>query len=270
MTINLTDEINSIYAMLNADEYPEVHAQLEYFMEHGEENMTANDLAAALRLADRPMDLPGFIIDFIIELYEYGIENDDDQAMNDLGALYYGGSRGCEQSFQKAVHYYEMAAERGNRQAQENLGYCYYYGRVGEPDYEKAYQYFVIGALTGSGVSLYKVGDMYLNGYYVKKNERQAFWLYMNCLNTMTEETEPEIAGPVFLRLGKMFLNGIGTEINYKSALISFQKAEAFLYDMVKNGDYMYKNSLKASITGQAKARQKLAEELPDKEWTFD
>lgn len=269
MTINLTDELNSIYAMLNADEYPVTHSQFEHFIEHCEE-LIPYEVATGLRESDKPLDLPDFIIDFIIELYEIGIENGDDQAMNDLGAMYYGGDRGCEQSFEKAVYYYEMAAEKGNRQARENLGYCYYYGRVGEPDYEKAYHCFIVGALTGQLVSLYKIGDMYLNGYYVKKSEINAFWLYMRCLETMTEEAEPFVAGPVYLRLGKMFLNGIGTETNYKNALVCYQKAEAFLYDMVKNGDYMYKNSLKGAIAGQAKAREKMAKELPEQDWQFD
>ena len=269
MTMNILDELNSIYAMLNADEYPQTHAQIESFMEHSEE-FVPYTIATNLREADKPEDLPDYIIDFIIELYESGIAEGDDQSMNDLGAMYYGGDRGCEQSFEKAVYYYKMAADKGNYQAMENLGYCYYYGRVGEPDYEKAYQYFSICALIGGGVALYKIGDMYLNGYYVRKSETNAFRLYMHCLDTMTEETETFVAGPVFLRLGKMLLNGTGTETDYKSALVCYQKAESFLYDMVKNGDYMYKNSLKAAIAGQAKAREKLSADLPEQEWTFD
>ena len=269
MTVNLFEEINSIYSMLNADEYPEVHAQLESFMEHSEE-LDPFTIATNLRLADKQLDLPDYVIEFIIEMYEIGIDDGDAQSMNDLGAMFYGGDRGCEQSFEKAVHYYEMAADKGNYQAMENLGYCYYYGRVGEPDYERAYQYFSLCALIGGGVALYKIGDMYLNGYYVSKSETNAFRLYLRCLETMTEESEPFVAGPVYLRIGKMFLNGTGTEMDYKNALVCYQKAESFLYDMVKNGDYMYKNSLKAAINGQAKAREKLAEALPGKERTFE
>lgn len=40
-----------------------------------------------------------------------------------------------------------MAYKAGNRQATENLGYIYYYGRIGQKDYEKAFKYFVKGAL---------------------------------------------------------------------------------------------------------------------------
>ena len=75
---------------------------------------------------------------------------------------------------------------------------------------------------------------------------------------------------PCILRLGNTFLNGIGVERNYKNALICYQKAESFLYDMVADGDAMYKKSLEGAIDGQAKAREKLLAELPDDEWNFD
>ena len=45
----------------------------------------------------------------------------------------------------------------------------------------------------------------------------------------MTDEAAPFAAGPVFLRLGKAFLEGLGTEVDPKRAFICFQKTEAFL-----------------------------------------
>lgn len=65
------------------------------------------------------------------------------------------------------------------------------------------------------------------------------------------------------------FLYGLGTEKNYKNALICYQKAEAFLYDMVADGDPKYKKSLQAAISGQAKARELLLDELPDDEYSI-
>ena len=62
-------------------------------------------------------------------------------------------------------------------------------------------------------------------------------------------------------------MNGTGTEKNVKSALVCFQKAEDFLYDMVKGGNVMYRKSLQSAIEGQAKAREILAGELGDKQW---
>ena len=132
-----------------------------------------------------------------------------------------------------------------------------------QPDYEKAFHYFALGAFDGSHISLYKIGDMYLNGYYVPKNEKEAFRIYCRCLATMNDEIAQYVGGPVFLRLAKMNMYGLGTERNFKVALVFYQKAESFLYDMVKEGKVMYKDSLRESIEGQMLARTLLFAELP-------
>ena len=248
---------------LNPKQSPEAIA---FFTEHGNDDMTPFELATALVACDKTRDMPRVLFDFIVGLYKEAIEAGNADAMNDLGALYYDG-RGCEQDFTKAVFYYDMAAKHGNRVAQENLGYCYYYGRNMPVDYEKAFHYFALGAFDGALISLYKIGDMYLNGYYVEKNPVEAFRIYDRCLETMTEEAAPFVAGPVYLRLGNCFLNGNGVEENAKAALICYQNAERFLFDMVAGGDVMYKKSLQAAIDGQAKARAKLTETLSEKQW---
>lgn len=137
-------------------------------------------------------------------------------------------------------------------------------------DYEKAFHYFALGAFDGHLISLYKIADMYRNGYYVEKNPVEAFRIYEHCIDMMSEEAAERVAGPVYLRLGDAFLNGIGTEENAKNALVCFQKAESFLYDMVANGEAMYRKSLEAAAAGQEKAREKLREQLPEDEWEFD
>ena len=258
-------DLEGILAMLNREEYPETFS---YFSSIDEDE-DAYDIASTLINLDQPKDFPGFLIDFITELYESAIGGGNSQAMNDLGALYYDGHRGFEQSFEKAMMYYHLAAQLGNQQAQENLGYCYYYGRDGKRDYEKAFHYFALGAFNGQLISLYKIGDMYLNGYYVDKNETEAFRIFVRCLQTMTEEAEGRVAGPLFLRLGKMHLEGLGTEKDLKAALACYQRAEFFLYDMVKGGDDMYRSSLETAIDGVERARKELADELPPKSWVF-
>ncbi len=263
--------IDDILSMIDADEYPEIFG---YLSSQADEDCAdpdePYDMANILLRSDKPAELPPYVIGFIEELLLDEIEDGNADAMIDLGAQYYDGNRGFEQSFQKAAYYFTLAAEHGSRQAQENLGYVYYYGRLGKPDYEKAFHYFALGAFDGHLVSLYKIGDMYLNGLYVPKNEREAFHIFMHCLELMTQDTESFAAGPVYLRLGRMFLSGTGTEQNAKSALVCFQKAESFLYDMVKNGDVMYKKSLGSAIDGQNKARALLTDELPDDTWAFD
>ena len=264
-------EVKSILSQLNADEFPETFDYLMSLQDEEGAVMTAPLVIANTVMGlDKPLRFPEDVISVLTRMYELEIEDGNDDAMNDLGSQYYDGSRGFEQSFEKAVRYYKMAAENSNRQAQENLGYCYYYGREGEPDYEKAFHYFALGAFDGHLISLYKIGDLYLNGLYVTKNANEAFHIFMRCLETMTPEAEDRVAGPVYLRLGRMFLEGIGTEQNLKNALICYQKAESFLYDMVLSGDVMYRKSLDSAVKGQQKARELLAEKLPEASWSFD
>lgn len=227
-------------------------------------------IASELLGCDEPDPLPKSVRELIEALLFDAFAAGNADALNDLGAQYYDGSRGFDQDFTKAVNCYKLAAEKGSRQAQENLGYCYYYGRNMPVDYEKAFHYFALGAFDGHLISLYKIGDMYQNGYYVEKNPAEAFRIYSHCLNTMTDDAAPLVAGPLFLRAGNCFLNGNGTEADPKKALVCLQKAEAFLYDMVAGGNVMYKKSLQAAIDGQAKARAQLAEALPKKEWAFN
>ena len=273
--VDCLSQIKKTLATISSEEYPETYNYLSQTPGlNGEpnpgESISPYTIANNILNLDKPGTFPKSVLDLVTCLFEMEIAEGNSDAMNDLGSIYYDGSRGLEQNFEKAVHYYKMAAKQGNRQAQENLGYCYYYGRDGEPDYEKAFHYYALGAFDGHLISLYKIGDMYLHGLYVPKNEREAFFIFMRCLETMTEETEGRVAGPVYLRLGRMFLDGTGTEKNYKNALICFQKAESFLYDMVMNGDVMYRRSLIAAIKGQEEARKKLSKALPEDTWEFD
>ena len=73
------------------------------------------------------------------------------------------------------LKYLEMAAEYDYPAAVEELGFVWYYGQTGEVDYKKAYEYFSAAASLDDDVvkawSEYKLADMYLNGYYVQKDE---------------------------------------------------------------------------------------------------
>ncbi len=82
-----------------------------------------------------------------------------------LGGFYYE-----KKKFDLALKYYEMAAALDFDEAYECLGYIWYYGRTGEKDYKKAFEYFSKMMAKGHLVATYKVADMYKNGYYVEKD----------------------------------------------------------------------------------------------------
>lgn len=92
-------------------------------------------------------------------------ETQDPGYMMYLGGIYYD-----ERRFDLALKYYEMAAEQDDDSAYECLGYIWYYGRTGEKDYKKAFEYFSLAAQAGNLIAAYKVADMYREGYYVDKD----------------------------------------------------------------------------------------------------
>ena len=133
-------------------------------------------------------------MDFLIE------ENHDPRDMMYLGGYYYEIKR-----FDLALKYYEMAATFDYDPAYECLGYIWYYGRTGERDFKKAFEYFSKLMDKGDFVATYKVADMYKNGYYVEKNQEK--------YEQMIEELYPQVKDlknvfdpvpEVFTRLAKI------------------------------------------------------------------
>ena len=101
-------------------------------------------------------------MNFLIE------EEHNPRDMMYLGGYYYEIKR-----FDLALKYYEMAATFDYDPAYECLGYIWYYGRTGERDFKKAFEYFSKLMDKGDPVSTYKVADMYRNGYYVEKDQKR-------------------------------------------------------------------------------------------------
>ena len=90
--------------------------------------------------------------------YELGISVGSAACMNDLGALYYMGEL-VPQDYAKAAKLYEQAMDHGCFQSIINLGYIYEYGRTGEVDHQKAFQYYALAsALQPSCEAVYKLG----------------------------------------------------------------------------------------------------------------
>ena len=163
----------------------------------------------------------------VMECYRLCMENDPDNtaAALNLGTFYYTG-RFVKQNYVKAFELYRQSAEQGELRAICNCGYCFYYGRHQAVDYEKAHSYFSLGAvLYGDPNCLYKLGDMYLNGYHVAKNEIYALMLYRRAYATARCTKEHDCMADIQLRLGRCFLRGIGMPRDVLKAHKFLQKA---------------------------------------------
>lgn len=167
------------------------------------------------------------IFDKVIECYNICVKENMPKAALSLGSIYYTGTK-IKRDYIKAFGLYKIAADAGISAAICNVAYCYYYGRHQEIDYNSAFKYFSIGATVFNDYNcLYKLGDMYLNGYATEKNEKYAFNLYNRAneryitLTRYTNEDYEEeceyssILGDVEFRLGKCYLKGIGTKIDF-------------------------------------------------------
>lgn len=263
------DTLNNILNTINKDDYPEIYSTIFSYIDEDAEGIYSEPFAIAQELseADAAKQLPKCVSEFIIKVYEEELSKGNADAACDIGSLYYMGRAG-EQNYAKALKYYTLAADGGCRQAQENLGYCYYYGRDTAVDYKKAFHYFALGAFDGHIRSLYKIGDMYRKGYYVEKNEIEAYRIYERCFETMTDRAMPLVGADVMMRIADCYFEGIGTEIDYTLALDYYQKAEHLFYTRLKNGDFLIKNNYEKVIARQEEARKKMKDELPNYDWT--
>lgn len=172
------------------------------------------------------------VMEKVVECYELCVEQGMAVAALNLGTLYYTG-RFVEQDYRRAFQLYKIAADQGNIQGICNCGYCYYYGRHSKIDYPEAFKYFALGALLHDDANcLYKLGDMYLNGYAAEKNETFAFHLYTRALKRcQNDEGSAECMADAQYRVGKCLLYGTGCQKDPEEAhtllclsLINFYK----------------------------------------------
>lgn len=180
------------------------------------------------------------IMERVVEVYEMLIEMGSPIAALNLGAMYYNGTY-FEQDYKEAARLYHIAADAGEEEAICNLGYCYYYGRHQEVDYKKAYEYFSLGALMFQNPScIYKLGDMYKNGYNVEQNEHHAIHLYFAAMNAaMSDEYHGDAIADIDLRLGTAFLRSSVIEHDASNALFHLNRALTLFYQRRKSDPFV-------------------------------
>jgi hypothetical protein len=191
----------------------------------------------------------------------------DDEAMLRLGTIYYTGRRGVKQSYAKAFRCYRKAAENSllqNHWALNNLGYCYYYGRATGVDYKKAYMNFARAAYLGNPNSMFKLGDMYYNGYHVKRDPEAAFYWYN--LADGSDDKNHYTAASVAQRLGRAYLNGEGTKCEPILALNWLRQAEILFFLLALEREPFVKNLLTETQELLQSARSQLDELISDVE----
>ncbi|MBO4902109.1 MAG: sel1 repeat family protein [Lachnospiraceae bacterium] len=225
------------------------------------------DVAFELQMCDADKTMPESVKEFLMMVYQLGIDEGNAICMNNMGCLYYTDRCGM-QDYVKAREYYEMAVKAGYPLSVENLAYIYYYGFGTEVDYEKAYKYFSMAALQGQIEALYKVGDMFRYGYYVDKSEVTALDLYKEAYERYCKTENCKCGGNITKRMGDLFYLGLGTDPNLSMALMFYQRAEQLFYEQIRGGDPFVQKDLEYVIKAQAKIRRQIVKDLPPLAWS--
>ncbi len=160
---------------------------------------------------------------------------------------YYGGNKFVKEDYKVSEQcLLELMKDGFDDNYADTLGYIYYYGRVnnGVPQYDKAFEYFMMSSIAGNVEATYKLGDMYKNGYGVVKNEEAARQCYENLYPKVLREFywKPEYASlaDVALRLGSFYTDSKNCHIGARLFL------EALLSINIRNGKF--DSSVKHSI----------------------
>lgn len=174
----------------------------------------------------------------VLESYELCARHNIPEAALILGEYYYNGEI-LKQDLDKAYEFYELAANAGNIDAICRLGDRFYYDRYDNVDYVQAYYYYSLGALLHDDPNcLYKLGDLYLKGNYVEKNENYAFILYMRALQCINDKDYLLLA-KIQQRVGKCYLYGFGTCKNPEEANELLSLALISLYKIRERDQYV-------------------------------
>lgn len=217
---------------------------------------------------DRVEDLPDDETEHFREAVEYGCAHDWPVALHAKGFGSYGdGNKVFPCNWETARDCFLRLIElTGDAPYYNALGYIYYYGRCngGVPEYEKAFQYFSVGAAHGLFESMYKLADMFLKGKGCLKSPTAA----ANIIASMYHENRDYFAGGGFdgkfadvaLRLGGLFETGSGVDRSFENAYRYYLEAEQAIKERRAHFDDYGDGRVEANIR-DALARVK--KELP-------
>ncbi len=160
---------------------------------------------------------------------------------------YYGGNAYVKEDYKISEQcLLELMKDGFDDDYADTLGYIYYYGRVnnGVPQYDKAFEYFMMSSIAGNVEATYKLGDMYKNGYGVVQNVEAARRCYENLYPKVLREFywKPEYSSlaDVALRLGSFYTDSENAHIGARLFL------EALLSIEIRKGKF--DSSVKHSI----------------------
>ena len=149
---------------------------------------------------------------------------------------------GTEQDYEKAFEWFERSAKQKNKFAQFSLANLYYYGSGVKKDLSQAFLWYQKSSAQGQPYASYAVAQMYSKGEYVIQSEETVQRYYKDALSGFLElESKEQADDNLYYKLGSMFKNGLGTDIDMDRAIDYFKRSAEMNN---KNGLYEYGKAL--------------------------
>lgn len=144
---------------------------------------------------------------------------------------------GTEQDYEKAFEWFLKSAHEGNKFAQYSLANLYYYGNGVEKDLSQAFWWYRKSSEQGQPYASYAVAQMYSKGEYVAENKETAQRYYKAALSGFLElESKDQADDNLYYKLGAMYKNGLGTEIDIPKAIEYFEKSTENMWSTYQLG----------------------------------
>ena len=151
-------------------------------------------------------------------------------ACYDLGRMHLMG-QGCEEDEEESQQWFrdaleafqtaEMAAEKKGY-LRYRIGKCHAYGHGAEQNYEESAKWFQQAVDENNPFAAYSLAGQYLRGQGVEQSDAEAYSLFYIAA---THEKQPNAYAQY--QLGKMYRDGIGTEVNLEESSLWYAKAYA-------------------------------------------
>ena len=151
-------------------------------------------------------------------LYDKAAASGYPMAMNNIGALYEGGT-GVPRNYAEAVRWYSKAAALGEPIAMVDLGWLYEHGQGVAEDLAEARRLYETAANAGVPAGMNNLGLLYLNGKGVPRDYAKARQLFEQGIALGDAANMND--------LGVMYMQGSGVRRDVKLAREWYEKAAA-------------------------------------------
>ena len=133
---------------------------------------------------------------------------------------------GTEKDYVQAFDWFLKSAKEDNKFAQFSLANLYYYGNGVAKDLSQAFLWYRKSSSQGQPYASYAVAQMYSKGEYVTKDDDTAQQYYKQALSGFLNLERNEQADEnLFYKIGMMYKNGLGTDVDISKAIEYFQRS---------------------------------------------